>query len=88
MFVREVTVVFGCHLSAVIFGNITSGENPFVAQGGQAFFDVALEVRIAPRARAVVDADGCVLFYPSIRMLGLGKRNLPERNLDARVLGP
>ena len=62
MFFGKITVVNGLYRPAVVFLNIAAGANPFRAQRGQALLDIALEIRIAPGAGAVINADRFVLL--------------------------
>lgn len=70
VFVGEVAVVFGLHIAAAVFFDVAAAEDPISAQGWEAFFDIAFEVGISPRAGSVVDADWFILFDPSIRVIG------------------
>ncbi len=62
----EVAVVLRLHFAAVVGRDVAAGGDPFRAQRGQAFVGGAGERGIAPRAGAVIDADGFVLLDAAV----------------------
>ena len=85
--IREVAVVCGGDFAPFIFLDITTIENPLAAHGGKSFTDVALKIWIAPRAGAIVDANGRVCFGASILVFGIGEADFSHGNLDGGVHG-
>ena len=51
-------------------------------------FDVAHEIGIAPRAGAVIDADGRIGLDLTVERFGRAKLDLAERHTDVRVYFP
>ena len=56
MFFGQITVVNRLQFSPLAFLHVTAGANPFRAQRGQPLRNGAVEVRIAPRPGAVINA--------------------------------
>ena len=57
---REVPIVHGRHGSPVVLGDVPAPEDPVTAKRGKSLGDIALECGVAPRAGAIIDADGLV----------------------------
>ncbi len=77
---REIAVVFGFDLAAVVFGDVASPADPFLAQGRDALARVAGKFRIAPRAAAFVDADGFVRLELAVEIFRRREADLAERD--------
>jgi len=78
----KVTVVLWLYFPALVRGNVTSGENPRKAEGGETHFDFAGVGRVAPGATGIVNPDGFVDFNAIVGVFGLGKADLAERDAD------
>ncbi len=81
----EVAVVTRLDGAAVIGFHVIAGEDPGLAQAGQAFFHRALVIRVAPGAGGVIDAHGFVLDDAAIEILGGGEGDLAHGHLHLRV---
>ena len=58
----QVAIIFGSHMAALIFGNVTTLEDPLLAQRRKSLFDIAVELRVAPRSTRIVDPNGRILL--------------------------
>ena len=85
MLLGEIAVVLRLHFATVVGLDIAAFQNPLAAQGGQAFLGSAFEIRIAPWPRAVIDADGLVLFDAPVESLGVVQGDLAHRHFHLRV---
>ena len=81
----EVAVVAGLDGAAGVFFDVVAGEDPVLAQGGQAFFDGALVGGIAPRAGGVIDAHGVIDLDAAIEALRGAQSNLAHGDADILV---
>ena len=82
VFAGEVAVVLRFHFAAVVGLGVAAGGDPGQAERGQAFFGGAGELRVAPGAAAIVDADGGVGLGAAAHGLGGRQRDLAQRYLD------
>jgi len=82
---REVAVVPGLDGAAIIGGDIATTFDPRTAQGGQAGFDGAFVIRIAPRAGGVINTDGGVFLDLAIEALGGAELDLAHGDADVLV---
>ncbi len=71
VFLAEVAVVGGGDGSAFVFFDIAAIEDPLAAEGGKAFFDIAVKGGVSPGAAGVVDAHGVVLLHAAVGMMRL-----------------
>ena len=78
----EVAVVAGLDGTAGVFFDVAAGENPLLAQGGQAFLDSALVAGIAPGARGVIDAHGFIDLDTAIEALRGAQGDLAHGDAD------
>ena len=81
----EVSVVDRFDFTAFVFFDIIAGEDPITTQSRETLSDVAIEIGIAPRSGAIVNANGWVLFDPSVGMFGIGKTNFPHGDFERGV---
>ena len=68
--VREVAIVLGLDVAALVFFYIFAFQDPVATEGRETLGDVSFEARVAPGTRAIIDADGGVFFHHSVGMGG------------------
>src|SRR4029077_18848893 len=76
---------FGSHMAPLIVGNVATLEDPLLAQRRKSLFDIAVEVRVAPRSTRVVDPNGRILLERAVERFGRCKFDLPHRHADLRM---
>ena len=78
--IREVSIIDRRHLSPFDFFDIAAIPDPFRAERRQSFFNIAVEIGIAPWAAGVVNADRFVDFDFAVERFGLRETDLTEGN--------
>src|SRR6266446_8060382 len=81
----KVAIINRPNFAAGVFPDFPSPADPFRAQRRQTLFDVAMKIRIAPRAAGVVNAHRLVDFDLAANRFRWGERYLPKRNSDVFV---
>src|SRR3989442_9438397 len=81
----QVSIITRLHLAALIFLNVVSTQNPFTTEGGQAIFDAAARVLIAPRSAGVINAHWLIGFYAAIEKFRGMQRDFAERYSKFRM---
>ena len=81
----EVAVVLRLHFAAIVDDDVVASFDPSFAESGQAFGGVAFKRGIAPRAGAVIDTDGSVLFDLTVERFGRAQRDLAHGHPDILV---
>jgi hypothetical protein len=60
MLAAKVAVVLRLHFTSIVADDIAAIRDPFFTQGRKAFFGLAVEGGISPRAAAIIHADGLI----------------------------
>ncbi len=81
----EVAVVAGLNGAAFVGFDVVAGFDPGFAKRGQAGFDGAFVIRVAPGAGAVIDADGFVGLDAAVEGFRGAERDLAHGDADIFV---
>ncbi len=81
----EIAIVHRLYFAAVIGGDILAGSDPFFAQSGKTFFRGSGEGGVAPRATAIIHADGFVDFNATVERLRRREVDLAHGHADVLV---
>ncbi len=76
MFFGEITVVFWLDIATGVLFDISPVQDPFPSNGRETSSHIAVEFRISPGSRAVIDSHGFIFFNFSIGMLSVRDTNL------------
>src|SRR5690606_10090605 len=71
---------FGNKCVTFAFLDISACDDPFAAKRGQSVMNVAMNVRVCPRAACVINADGRIFFERAADIFGRCERDLAKRN--------
>ncbi len=85
VFAGEIAVVLRLHFATVVFLHVATFQDPIAAQRGQTFVGVADEIRIAPRAGAIIDAHGRIFLNCAGVRFGVAHFDLAHRHTNIGV---
>ena len=81
----KITVIHRLHFASVVFRHIATLQNPITPQRRQTFVGIAVEVRIAPRPGAIINAHGLVGFHFAVKTFRRREFNFAHRHLHVGV---
>jgi len=85
MLIAKITIVARCYRATFVFFHVRSRQDPRSSHRRQTLYHIPGELGIAPRAAAIVNADGIVDLGLSVEGFGRPQRNFSHRNSDVGI---
>jgi len=84
----EIAIIHRLDGATFVFGHVSAGANPRFAYQRETLCHVAMEIRIAPGAGAIIDAHRFICLALAVERLGGCKPDFAHRNPDIRMDAP